>query len=261
MADRTAYAERGLIGLLTPQANTTVEPEMAILMPPGVSAINARLVSAAPDMNDRLTDYVDRIDGTIAQFANAPVGAYAFGCTGASYLIGVAAEDALVTRIAAETGHPFISAALAVTDGLRALGATRIALVSPYPQDLTDASIGYWQARGFDVVEIVRTGLVDAAFHPIYAMKNSAAAGGLALAAQSDADAVLMLGTGMPTLPAIAEFARRGDAPKVPVLSCMLALGWRSVLALNSDLPTRTNIGPWVTGEAWAGRLPASGPS
>ena len=40
------YAPKGLIGVLTPQANTTVEPELAILWPRGVAMINARLTSA-----------------------------------------------------------------------------------------------------------------------------------------------------------------------------------------------------------------------
>ncbi len=39
------YAPRGLVGMLTPQANTTVEPEFNLLWPPGVAMINARLMS------------------------------------------------------------------------------------------------------------------------------------------------------------------------------------------------------------------------
>ena len=42
------YAPKGLIGVLTPQANTTVEPELAIMMPPGFAWINARLTSDKP---------------------------------------------------------------------------------------------------------------------------------------------------------------------------------------------------------------------
>ena len=39
------YAPKGLVGVLTPQANTTVEPEYAILTPPGYAFINARMTS------------------------------------------------------------------------------------------------------------------------------------------------------------------------------------------------------------------------
>ena len=41
------YARRGLVGTLTPQANTTVEPEFAVLWLPGIAMVNARMVSTA----------------------------------------------------------------------------------------------------------------------------------------------------------------------------------------------------------------------
>ncbi len=43
--------------MLTPQANTTVEPEFAILLPPGYAFLNARMVSNKPTIEGRLDDY------------------------------------------------------------------------------------------------------------------------------------------------------------------------------------------------------------
>ena len=60
------YAPRGLVGMLTPQANTTVEPEFNLLWPPGVAMINARLMSDKPSMSDRLVDYFDNYGGVAA---------------------------------------------------------------------------------------------------------------------------------------------------------------------------------------------------
>ena len=57
------YAPRGLVGMLTPQANTTVEPEFNILWPRGVAMINARLMSGKASMTDRLVDYFDNYGG------------------------------------------------------------------------------------------------------------------------------------------------------------------------------------------------------
>ncbi|MFM7609269.1 MAG: arylmalonate decarboxylase, partial [Alphaproteobacteria bacterium] len=163
-----AYARNGLLGVLTPQANTTVEPEFSLLLPPATAMLTARLVSTAPSLNDRLRDYVAGLDATCAQFANAPLGAIAFACTGSSYLVGPAAEDAAVTRLS--TRAPFITAGRAVCDAFTALGAKRIGLVSPYPPDLTEASAAYWTARGFDVARVVAIATSGAAFHPIYAL-------------------------------------------------------------------------------------------
>ena len=51
------YASKGLVGVLTPQANTTVEPEYAILMPRDTAWINARMLSRHKTIEERLVDY------------------------------------------------------------------------------------------------------------------------------------------------------------------------------------------------------------
>ena len=48
------YGRAGLVGVLTPQANTTVEPEIWTLLPPGWSMINARLTSSKDSIEARL---------------------------------------------------------------------------------------------------------------------------------------------------------------------------------------------------------------
>ena len=86
------YGKKGLIGVLTPQANTTVEPEFWTLLPTGWSLINTRLTSKKKTIESRLVDYTKHFGKTAEQFANAPVDVIASACTGASYLIGEKAE-------------------------------------------------------------------------------------------------------------------------------------------------------------------------
>jgi maleate cis-trans isomerase len=245
------YAIDGLLGVLTPQANTTVEPEMAILLPPRMAMLNARLTSPKPTIAERLVDYVDGLDAAVAQFANAPLGAIAFACTGASYLVGAAAEDAAVARLEARSGVPFITAARAVCDAFHALGARRIGLVSPYPADLTEASAAYWISRGFTVGRIVAAAPPDGAFHPIYAMSAGSAAEALAGMAGAGVDAIILLGTGMPTLRPILD---RPAVDGAPVISCMTALGWRGIAALRGVAPDGTTLRRWIDGEGWRDR-------
>ena len=245
------YAPRGLLGVLTPQANTTVEPELAALLPSGVAMVNARMTSGRPTIVARLLDYLDSLENWADQFANAPVGAISFACTGASYYAGVADEEAAVRRISAARGVPFITAGHAVRDAFNALGARRIGLVSPYPQDLTDAAAGYWQALGFQVVRIAGSELKDGVFHPIYAMSGDGAHRALLELDPAGLDAIAMLGTGMPTLAPIHRTPFHGG---VPVLSCMLALAWRSVCALDKADPARDSLLAWVRGEGWSAR-------
>jgi maleate isomerase len=103
---KVEYASKGLIGLLTPQANTTVEPEFSILMPAGYAHINARLVSQATTIELRLVDYFRIASQTLMQFANAPIEALALGCTGASYLAGRENEEKLLAELSDMRGVP-----------------------------------------------------------------------------------------------------------------------------------------------------------
>jgi maleate cis-trans isomerase len=249
------YAPRGLVGMLTPQANTTVEPEFNLLWPPGVAMINARLMSDKASMSARLVDYFDNYGAALRQFANAPVGVVGAACTGASYLAGREREAAAVKDIAAQSGHPFVTAALAVVDAMRALGARRLGLVSPYPDDLNRASVAYWQSHGLEVAAIANAFNSESAFHPIYSLGGSAAAQALRTLEQTPLDAIVMLGTGMPTLQPIAgSIGWRG----APVMSCNLCLAWRCVEALDRREPHVSTLRPWLSGDGWVKRLEAS---
>jgi maleate isomerase len=246
------YARKGLIGVLTPQANTTVEPEFAILMPPGYAFLNARMVSDKPTMRGRLDDYFSGLENSMAQFANAPLGAVAFACTGASYLQGLERERTAVEAIEAVHGLAFLTAGRAVAEALQRLGARRIGLVSPYPPDLTEASVAYWRAHGFDIVTV--TGAFDAGskFHPIYDLPAARAEDALAAIDLRTVDAVVMLGTGMPTLGPILA---RANSSTVPILSCMSALAWRSLVVFDGALAEPGAMRRYFAGEGWRERF------
>jgi maleate cis-trans isomerase len=248
------YAPRGLVGMLTPQANTTVEPEFNILWPAGIAMINARLMSDKATISARLVDYFDNYAASLRQFANAPVGVVAAACTGASYLAGREREAAVVNEIAERHGVPFITAALAVVEALNRLDAKRIGLVSPYPDDLNAASVAYWESHGFRVAAVASAFNSDSAFHPIYSLGGSAAARALRQLEAEPLDAIVMLGTGMPTLGPIADAVGWRGAP---VMSCNLCLAWRCVEALDRRRPDAGTLQAWLGGEGWVGRLRA----
>jgi maleate isomerase len=141
----------------------------------------------------------------------------------------------------------------AVGAAFGALAARRVALVSPYPRALTEASAVYWQSYGVEIARIVEVGAAAGEFHPIYAMAAQDANAALAgLEDEAGLDVVVMLGTGMPTLEPILQSPMVAGAP---VLSCMLATAWRSVLALDGTLPDRTNLLAWIQQPEWAHRL------
>ncbi|MGB7888978.1 MAG: hypothetical protein WBL55_21860, partial [Xanthobacteraceae bacterium] len=89
-------------------------------------------------------------------------------------------------------------------------------------------------------------------FHPIYSLDSSAALAALRTPEGKSLDAIVMLGTGMPTLRPIAEtIGWRG----APAMSSNLCLAWRVVGALESRLPDASTLASWLNGEGWVERL------
>lgn len=246
------YAPDGLMGVFTPQANTTVEPEMAILTPQGMAWINGRLMSEKGTIDARLVDYFDNYGTALAQFANAPLASIGFACTGASYLAGVEREDRTLAQLTEQAGVPVITAATAVVDALNVLGARRIALVTPYHQSLNEASAVYWAERGFEVIAKPSAFRESSAFHPIYSLPSAAVPPALEEVAELGADAVVILGTGLPSLRPIRDRPLVGGAP---LLSCMLCIAWRMAGLARGIEPDRDDLMSWVRAEHWGARL------
>jgi maleate isomerase len=244
------YAERGLIGVLTPQSNTTVEPEFWVLLPPRLTALNARVTCESLDMQSRLVHYIEHLDEFCNQFGNAPLNAMVLACTGSSYLVGAQKEEQFLDRISSKLQIPVLTSAICVVKALRAIGANRIGLSSPYPDALNQMSTNYWLDQGFDVVCVSRVDAANEAFHPIYAIGSKEARASMDEFAGYSLDAVVMLGTGMPTLSTILEMNSLDSHP--PVLSSMLATVWGTVSTFS---PEFSDFSPWLKGHHWKDRF------
>lgn len=250
------YAAAGLVGILTPQANATVEPELSVLLSPDVGMIVGRFTCPAPDLRTRLIAYFAGLEEAIAQFADAPLAAIGVACTGASYLL---AEQPAAFAKPWDGPLPVVSAAAAIEAALGSLGARRLALLSPYPAWLTDACLAYWQQRGFTIPLVRAPAPVEQGYHPIYAQRSRQATAVLADIAALDVEAVLISGTGLPSLAALPRLNAAGGPP---VISSNLALAWAigEILAGRGAAPA--SIAPWLRPDApWVGRLAARFPA
>lgn len=217
------YGARGRFGLLTPQANPTVEPEFRRLAPAGTELYVARLTSRSDDSRARLIEYLERLPETLAQYDTLRLDAVAFACTGSSYLLGARREAEILAAAEAAIGAPIETAAGAILKALDAMGARRILVVSPYPDWLRDAAVAFWREMGLEVVGTATVPIGRADTRGIYELQGADAAGVFDCLDTHGTDAVLVSGTGMPSLELLR--ARRSQHP--PAISSNLCLAWR----------------------------------
>ena len=234
------YGPRARVGVATPQANPTVEPEMRLLLPESIAVYGTRLTHSSPNVEERLQHYIRNLPAALQTFGSLKLAAFGFGCTGSSYLAGAVLEDRLSAAAAAEKGIPIITAAQAIRQALTVLGARRIALVSPYPVALAEAGYAYWQGCGIEVVGRLRVDpdLIDT--HDIYELTSDDALAALRKIDRRGADCVLASGTGMPTVRAL-QALRRDGGPLV--LSSNLCLAWALLRAAAPELAPPTPPG------------------
>ena len=199
------YGRQGVVGVGTPQANPTVEAEMAILFPPTVTRMVSRLTSSSPDPATRLREYLLHMDRALDTYDTLKPDLFAFACTASSYLVPQGREAEAVAALEARYGYPVLTAAAALQSALQRLNARRIALVSPYPQAMADAAMHWWTSHGYEIAAIDRIEIGGSDTRGIYRLSSDDARGALDRLGALSVDAVLMTGTGMPSLALLAD--------------------------------------------------------
>ncbi len=217
------YGPAGRIGVAVPHGNPTVEPELRALIPADIGVYATRLTHPSLRVEERIDHYIRHMPDAIRSFGTMGIKAFGFGCTGSSYMAGLELEDRLTAAAGNECGVPVVTAAQAIRLALAALGARKIALVSPYPENLAEAGYRYWDSAGVEVVAKLRVDPALSDTHHIYELRSDDALAAIRRIGKAGADCLLISGTGMPTLRALrvlcVEFA-------LPVVSSNLCLAW-----------------------------------
>jgi maleate isomerase len=140
------------LGMLTPSSNTVLEPATYALLAgiPQVTAHFQRLRVLSITLEGGSTGQFDPAPMVAAagMLADAKVHAICWNGTSGSWL-GLDADRALCAAVTRATALPCTTATLALHDALRALGARRVGLVTPYLGSVQAAILANLRAEGF----------------------------------------------------------------------------------------------------------------
>ena len=231
----STLAPRGKVGILVPARNSTVEPELNDMRPPGVTNHAARM-----EFMHRSADYDP---------ATAKIGSLAFDIAGAidrikqvapdiillghshdSFEGGIAGAERFQADLSAQAGMPVVVPSLAFTAALAALAVTNIAILTPY-LSADDALVrDFFEDAGCRVHEVAAlqydTAYAIAATDPAVMRET------LRKLDSDRIDAVLQAGTNLPAARIAAEI--EADLGK-PVLSVNTVSYWHTLRRLGIE--------------------------
>ncbi|HEX9125509.1 MAG TPA: hypothetical protein VF948_03850 [Methylomirabilota bacterium] len=224
------YGKRGRIGVLVPPGNPTVEPEMYRMAPTGVSIHFARFdpgddtrePGGADGLEERTRAMLTGLAAPARAIAAVKPAVVVLAHTGVSYVNDFANEQALIDRLASLAGATAVTAARSIQLALEHLGVKKLALGTPYPETMSALGKAYWQAAGFKVVGYRRlegvSNIYDESEERAYRLAREADV--------ADAEAVLVSGTGLPTIGMLDRLEQ--DLGK-PAVTSMQASLWQAL--------------------------------
>lgn len=230
------------VGQIVPSSNVTMETEIPALLRARETVGDECFTFHSSRMRmkhvtrEELAKMDADSDRCALELSDAKVDVMGYACLVAIMSMGHGyhcVSGPRLAKVAADNGAPapVITSAGALIEGLRAMGAKKIAVVAPYMKPLTEMVVGYIRNEGFEVVDWraleIQDNLAVAAHDPmnlpgIVATMNTAEADVIVLSACVQ----------MPSLPAVPMVEAQSGKP---VLTAAIATSWQMLKALNVE--------------------------
>lgn len=227
------------IGQIVPSSNTTMETEIPAMLRARELVRPERFTfhSARMRMKHVTREELARMDAEsdrcALELSDARVDVLGYACLVAIMSAGQGYHRVCEQRLRActlenEGAAPVVTSAGALVQGLQALGARRIALLTPYMRPLTELVVQYLGHEGFEVLDAVsleiRDNLEVGAQDPLAPIEHSRRL------RTANCDAVVLSAcVQMPSLPAVQPVQARIGLPVVTAAVCTT---WRMLHAL-----------------------------
>jgi maleate cis-trans isomerase len=147
-----AHGGRARIGAIVVSNDLTAEPEYRLMGTDAAAVYAARMmmIDELPPL-ERLALMAESAASAATSLATLSPDVVMYCCTSASFFRGAEHEASMVQALAEITGCPVISTARASVEALRSVGARRVAVATPYTDDINVRLIDYLTAAGFEV--------------------------------------------------------------------------------------------------------------
>lgn len=153
------YGWRGKIGHVCPAIYDTGAYEFEQMLPKGVITVTVTL-----NIQQLVVSEFERAAGLLVdgakKLADEDAGAIIAGGDPIITLKGVGSDQQIIAEIQKLTGKPASTSITAAMDGLRAHGAKRIAIASPYTEERNLVTKKFLEANGFEVAAVKSLGIV-----------------------------------------------------------------------------------------------------
>lgn len=216
------------IGCLIPQGNVVCETEFPQRMPPGYGIHFQRLERAGTEVtSDSLLGMKPIAVEAARIFMPIKPSVVAFACTSGTFLSGPQKHDEVAQAIRERTGTAAFTTSTALLQALGTLGLQRVLMVTPYPQAVNAAEIGFLAAHGTQVLDCLSFECAE--FEAIRAVSEQQVADTVREAAPRYAgriDGVFISCTNLSTLNAIEPLEQ---ATGLPVISSNAVTLWAAL--------------------------------
>lgn len=147
------------VGLIVPSSNTVMEVDFYRHLPPEVTVHTARMYMVDTTVAGETRALREYAPKAARDLATVQPHLVVFGCTSASALFGMEGEEDLRHTLSAITGVPTLSVIGAVHEALAAARAARVAVITPYVEELNQRIESSLQEKDLQVVAIHGLGI------------------------------------------------------------------------------------------------------
>lgn len=141
------------LGLIVPSWNTMMEYETQRMATNGTSVHSMR-ISHTADTEENIVWMGTQVPAAAKLLAHAKVDVICYGCTGGGFIKGPGYDQQLSNEIKEGTGIQGTTTIVGVTDALRAFGAKKLCVASPYEPWLNERLRDFLGKTGFEVLAI-----------------------------------------------------------------------------------------------------------